>query len=163
MNDWQSFAIEPKLIELCEAMEKLISDDAKPDKKAKLISTLQNQWKELGHADVSDTHWDRFKLAADQAYEPCAVFFEERKATQKANLALREPLIGKVETLYQETDWSDSPDWKQIDRELRDISNDWRAVKNVEPNAGKKQWQKFSAAKQLVLDKFDVVLSLIHI
>ncbi len=157
MNDWQSFAIEPKLIELCEAMEKLISDDAKPDKKAKLISKLQNQWKELGHADVSDTHWDRFKLAADQAYEPCAAFFEQRKATQKANLALREPLIAKVETLYRETDWSDTPDWKQIDRELRDISNDWREIKNVDPNAGKNQWQKFSAAKQLVLDKFDVV------
>ncbi len=157
MNDWQSFAIEPKLVELCDAMEKLISSEAKPDKKAKLISQLQNQWKELGHADVSDHYWDRFKLAADKAYEPCAVFFEERKAIQKANLARREPLISKVEAIYKETDWDNSPDWKQIDRDLRTISNDWRAIKNVDPNAGKKQWQKFSAAKQLVLDKFDVI------
>jgi len=60
------------------------------------ILKLQNTWKTLGHSDISDQHWQRFKAAADLAYAPCYVFFEQRKVTQKNNLAKREPLIDQM-------------------------------------------------------------------
>jgi len=162
MSDWQSFATEPKLIELCESMEKLAnsqngSSKTHPDKLAQEISKLQSQWKKLGHTDVSDEYWLRFKASADIAYEPCAIFFEQRRASQKANLAKREPLVAQMQALLDNTDWDNAPDYKKVELALRDINNDWRKIKDVERKAGQKQWDKLSAIRNAVYEKLDIV------
>jgi len=157
MSDWQSFAIEPKLIELCDSMEQLVNSNAHPDKLAKEISKLQNAWKNLGHADVSDDHWRRFKAAADLAYAPCSTFFEQRRATQKDNLARREVLVARMRSVLDDTDWNNTPDYKQVEIELRSIDNDWRKIKDVERKAGQKQWDRLSAIRASIYEKLDVV------
>ncbi len=157
MSDWQNFATEPKLIELCEAMERLIDSNSHADKLAKQISKLQNSWKNLGHADVSDEHWVRFKAAADLAFAPCAKFFEQRRTIQKENLAKREPLINQLQQIFDDTDWNDTPDYKAVETSLRKINNEWRKIKDVERSAGQKQWHRFSAIKDSIYQKLDVV------
>ncbi len=157
MNDWQNFAIEPKLVELCESMEQLVDSKAHPDKLAKEILKLQNTWKTLGHSDISDQHWQRFKAAADLAYAPCYVFFEQRKVTQKNNLAKREPLIDQMQVLLNDTNWDNTPDYKSIEVRLREINNDWRKVKDVGRKAGQKQWDKLSALRESIYQKLDPI------
>ena len=157
MTDWQDFAIEPKLIELCDSMESLIGSKVHPDKLANQISGLQKKWKTLGHGEISEQHWPRFKRASDTAYEPCSEFFSQRRATQKANLAKREPIIEQTRTLLNETNWNDSPDYKLVEATLRQISNDWRKIKDVDRKAGQKQWDKLSAIKELIYQKIDPV------
>lgn len=157
MNDWQNFAIEPKLIELCESMEMLIDSKTHPDKLAQQIAKLQTNWKNLGHTDISDDYWQRFKKAADLAYAPCAVFFEQRRITQKDNLAKREPLLVEMQSIFDNTDWDGSPDYKKIELGLRNISNAWRKIKDVEHKAGQKQWDRLNAIRQQVYQRLDVV------
>ncbi len=157
MSDWQNFAIEPKLVELCESMEKLIDTKAHPDKLAKEISTLQNNWKGLGHTDISDQHWLRFKAAADLAYAPCSVFFEQRKITQKDNLAKREPLVSQMDAILTQTDWDNAPDYKQVELSLRNLSNEWRKIKDVDRHAGQKQWDRLVKIRDLIYQKLDLV------
>ncbi len=157
MSDWQAFATEPKLIELCEQMEALTTSKTHPDKLSTQITNLQNQWKALGHCDVSDVHWPRFKTAADQAYQPCALFFEERKQTRAANLAKREPLLQRTQILLDSTDWDGEVDYKHVETELRSINEDWRKIKDVERRAGQKQWEKLGKIKDQIYAKLDVV------
>lgn len=157
MSDWQAFATEPKLLELCEQMEALTTVKTHPDKLSTQISALQNQWKGLAHSDITDTHWPRFKAAADIAYEPCGKFFEQRKQTRAANLAKREPLLARTQALLDNTPWNAEVDYKQVEIELRDINNDWRKVKDVERRAGQKQWERLGKIKDAVYAKLDVV------
>lgn len=156
MVDWQNFATEPKLIELCESMESLVKADMHPDKRAQKISALQKQWKELAYADVADQHWDRFKAAADLAYEPCAVFFAERREQQAQNLAKREPLVAQMQSLLDNTDWDNEPDYKRVENGLRDTQNAWQKIKDVERSAGQKQWKRLSKIRADIYTKLDV-------
>lgn len=157
MADWQDFATEPKLIELCEAMEKLCKATDHPDKLTKKINTLQQRWKSLGHSDITDQHWERFKAAADTAYEPCSTFFKERRETQRANLVKREPMIKRMQELLENTPWTDAPDYKKVEIELRNINNDWQKIKNVEQGPGQKQWTKLSKIRDEVYQHLDLV------
>lgn len=157
MNDWQNFATEPKLIELCQSMQKLINSKIHPDKLAKQVAELQTSWKKLGHTDVSDEHWQSFKVAADLAYAPCASFFEQRRATHKDNLAMREPLLVQMQSLLEQTEWDGAPDYKQVELRLREINNDWRKITDVERKAGQKQWDRLSAIRDQVYQHLDII------
>jgi len=157
MGDWKDFATEPKYLELCDAMESLHGSKAHPDKLAAKINELQRAWKALGHSDSADKHWDRFKAAADLAYEPCSEFFKQRRDNRKRNLQKREPLVQQMQALLENTDWDASPDYKQIESELRSIHNAWQKIKDVEPGAGKKQWDRLSKFKTSIYQKLDIV------
>lgn len=157
MNDWQNFATEPKLIDLCSAMEALVNSSFHPDKLAQKISKLQNDWKTLGNTDVSNEHWQRFKAAADLAYEPCANFFKQRRETQANNLAKREPLVEEMTSVLDETDWHNSPNYKRIETRLREINTKWRKIKDVEHKAGQQQWDQLSTIREKIYHYLDPV------
>lgn len=157
MGDWKDFATEPKYIELCGAMEALVKSKSNPDQLAEEIAELQKRWKALGHSDSSDQHWERFKTAGDKAYEPCSLFFKERRETRQKNLKDREPLITQMRDILENTEWDGSPDYKQVESELRRITNEWQKIKNVEQGAGQKQWNRLSKLKSSIYEKLDLV------
>lgn len=157
MEDWHVFATEPKLIELCEKMESLIASKIHADKLADKITGLQQKWKALGHSEAADTHWPRFKTAADSAYEPCAAFFAKRKETQKNNLQKREPFIEEMKVLLNDTNWQDQPDYRAVEQALKDIDIKWRNIKDVERNAGQRQWNKLKSIKEQIYTHLDPV------
>lgn len=157
MGDWKDFATEPKLIELCEEMERLAKiTQPNGDKQAAKITKLQQVWKALGSSDVADKYWPRFKEAADTAYEPCAAFFKQRRSTQRENLKQREPLIAQMKQLFEATNWDDQTDYKSVEEKLRQIMQAWQKIKNVEQGSGQKQWLKFSKIKEKIYEKLDL-------
>ena len=153
MDDWKNFATEPKYRQLCEAMEKLVDSSKHPDALAAEIKKLQQGWKSLGHSEVSDQYWERFKTASDQAYEPCKLFFEQRRETRSSNLEQREPCVARMNALLEETDWDENPDYRSIERQLAEIQRDFQAVKDVERAAGAEQWARFKALKDQVQER----------
>jgi len=157
ISDWQAFATEPKFMELCDAMDGLVKSTDHPDKLAKKIKALQQRWKGLGHSEVSDQYWERFKAASDLAYEPCSVFFKERRAIRRVNLEKREPLVERMRELLEKTSWDDEPDYRLIETELRNISNDWQKIKDVEQGEGQRQWARLSAIKADIYQHLDIV------
>ena len=159
MGDWKDFATEPKYLELCDEMELLakLNDKTHPDALAVKIAKLQKRWKALGHSDSADKHWDRFKSAADKAYEPCARFFEQRHATRAENLKKRDPLVQKMQDLLEKTEWDAPPDYKKIESDLHAISREWQKIKDVERDAGQQQWDRLSGFKSGIYEKLDIV------
>ena len=159
MGDWKDFATEPKYVELCDEMEALSGnrDKTHPDALAGKIAKLQKRWKALGHSDSADQHWDRFKMAADKAYEPCTKFFEQRHLTRAKNLEKREPLVKEMQELLDKTDWEESPNYKEVETKLQNISKEWQKIKDVERDAGQQQWDRLSKFKTSIYAKLDVV------
>ena len=156
MGDWKNFATEPKYIELCEAMEQLVNSKQHPDKLSSEMKALQKQWKALGHSDISEQYWPRFKQAADKVYQPCAIFFEERHKLRKANLEQRQQFLEQMRELLENTDWENNPDFKVAESAVRSISDHFIAIKEVERNAGQKQWKQFSKLKDDVFAQLNV-------
>ncbi len=156
MGDWKNFATEPKYIELCEAMESLATSKHHPDKLSNEMKALQQQWKALGHSDISDQYWPRFKLAADEVYQPCAEFFKQRREIRKTNLEQRQQYLEQMRELLEATDWDNNPDYKIAQSRLRKIVDSFTGVKEVERNAGQKQSRKFSKCQAAVKAKLDV-------
>jgi hypothetical protein len=156
MGDWKNFATEPKYIELCEAMELLGLSKQHPDKLSKEIKNLQQQWKKLGHSDISDQYWPRFKQAADKVYQPCADFFDKRHKTRKTHLEQRQQYVKEMRELLEGTDWDDNPDYKAVQSSVRRVSEHFASIKDVEHKMGEKQWQQFSKFKDAVFAKLDI-------
>ena len=157
MGDWKNFATEPKYIELCDAMELLTTSSQHADKRSSKMKALQQQWKSLGHSDVSEQYWPRFKLAADQVYQACAEFFEQRHGVRKANLEQRKQYLEEMRELLESTDWDNSPDYKAVQASVHNIHSGFSSIKDLERNAGEKQWKQYSTLKATVMAKLDVV------
>ena len=156
MGDWKNFATEPKYIELCEAMELLGSSKQHPDRLSKEMKDLQQHWKKLGHSDISEQYWPRFKQAADKVYQPCAEFFDQRHKIRQTNLAQRQQYVKQMQELLETTDWDNSPDYKAVQTAVRRFSEHFAGIKEVERKAGQKQWQQFSKFKDAVFARLDV-------
>jgi hypothetical protein len=156
MGDWKNFATEPKYIELCEAMELLATSKHHPDKLSSEMKALQQQWKALGHSDVSDQYWPRFKLAADKVYQPCAEFFKQRHEIHKTNLEQRRQYLEQMRELLEATDWDHNPDYKEAQSRMRSIMDSFTSIKEVERNAGQKQWRQLSKYKDAVMARLEV-------
>jgi len=157
MGDWKDFATEPKFLELCESIEKLTDSDLHPDALAAKISKLQQSWKSLGYSECADQHWERFKIAADKAYEPCSVFFGQRHETRQKNLEKREPLVTQMQKLHENTDWDNVIDYKPIESELNNILHAWKKIKDVERDAGQQQWDRLAVFKSAIYEKLDLI------
>ena len=157
MGDWKNFATEPKYIELCDAMELLTTSSQHADKRSSDMKALQQQWKSLGHSDVSEQYWPRFKLAADQVYKACAEFFEQRHEVRKTHLVERKQYLDEMRELLESTDWDDSPDFKAVQASVHNIHSGFTSIKDIERNAGEKQWKQYSTLKAAVMAKLDAV------
>ncbi|MFT5502819.1 MAG: exonuclease SbcC [Gammaproteobacteria bacterium] len=157
MGDWKNFSTEPKYIELCEAMELLTASKQHADRRTSEMKALQQQWKALGHSDVSEQYWPRFKLAADQVYQSCAAFFEQRHGIRKANLEQRKQYLDEMRELLESTDWDNNPDYKAVQSSIHSINSGFSSVKDIERNAGEKQWKQYSTLRASVMVKLDAV------
>jgi len=156
MGDWKNYATEPKYLELCESMELLVTSKQHPDKRSSDMKALQQQWKALGHSEISDQYWPRFKLAADKVYEPCAEFFKQRRQSRKDNLEKRQQYVEQMRELLETTDWDNNPDYRAAQSNLQNIRENFTKIKDVERAPGQKQWKQLSSYMDAVSTKLEV-------
>ncbi len=156
LGDWKEFASEPKLIELCEQMEKVPSLKLSPNDSADRIKELQTQWKAMGASPAQEKHWSRFKTAADTAYEPCKKFFTARREEKKNKLATRRQICELLEQYEKNTDWS-APDWRSVEKTLRTAKREWKENQIFDRKRGKPLEDRFTKILKLIDEKLDPV------
>ena len=161
LHDWKGFANTPKQLELCDAMERLADMHIDPNDKAEKIKAMQQEWKALG-GSADKALWERFKSAADKAFEPCALYFAEQQQLKEANLKKRETLIEQLQTYLDSIDWASvssqaanpiwaSSDWKTADKINRQARQEWKDSFPVDFRAGKSAQQRFNQ----LIEEFD--------
>ena len=146
MRDWQTFATSPKKESLCGEMEALIDSKISVEARATKVRELQANWKELSvGADSSDRAlWNRFKRAADKAYEPCREHFAALGAQRAANLATRATLCEELETFAKTLD-SGAIDARAAQSRLNKAREAFREASPVERAEHRKSQQRFQA------------------
>jgi len=160
IHDWQSFTIEPKKIELCEQMAALIGSPEEPDVLANRIKALQKEWKALGPIAPrrDQALWKKFHAAAEEAYAPCKLAFEQQAALRKQNLKQRMELVAQLVDYDQRMAWPGSteaapeaaaPDWKLVQKTLDTA----RAAFNAIGPVSAKGERKSRKALQVICDK----------
>lgn len=147
IRDWQGYAAQPKKEALCLDMEKLIDSSFSADILADKIKDLQDQWKQLGPINPSDDKqlWQRFKAAADKAYEPCRAFFAQVADQRKLNLEKRNQLIAQLIDYENAMDWQQA-DWGTVQQTLNAARQSFKEFSPVDRSAHKSSQKAFQTA-----------------
>jgi hypothetical protein len=153
LRDWQGYASNPRQQALCEAMERLSNTHLEPREKAEKIKTMQKEWKSLGGA-ADQLLWQRFKAAADLAYEPCQAFFEEQNQLKQNNISKRQQLITEISHFIEKNDWENT-DWKAAEKINRQARLEWKEAYPVDFKANKVLQQTFNQLITQLDDKLD--------
>jgi hypothetical protein len=164
LRDWQGFANTPKQEELCLAMERLSETHIDPTDKAEKIKMMQQEWKSLGGTGNQEL-WNRFKIASDKAFEPCALFFAEQKQLKQNNLKKREILLSQIKEYTANINWEQvsskntmpswtTSDWKTADKINRQARQEWRDAFPLDFKLNKPLQAEFNK----IMDSFDLNL-----
>jgi DNA repair protein SbcC/Rad50 len=156
LQDWRSYAVAPKRVELIEQMEALIGTGEPPQELAEKIKRLQDEWKLISKGNVDDTEaeWQRFHQAAQTAYQPCREFFAVQAEQRHNNLEKRKALLTRLSKFAELQNWEQC-DWREVARALRESKQQWRSHQPVERSPNKpiqESFEKLTADLQNRLD-----------
>lgn len=146
LKGWKEHAVAPKRLELIEAMEALIGSTETPEALADRIRQLQEDWKtiSLGVLSDSEADWQRFRQAAQTAYQPCRAHFEAQAKQRQDNLERRRELLERLRT-FETTHSDEHPDWRAVATALREAPREWRVHSPVERGAVRALQEEFDA------------------
>jgi len=134
-----------KKMTLCEQAEAL-ADSTDWIKTSEALKALQAEWKTIGPVSRGREKaiWERFRGACDRFFTRRHQDLAERKTTWNENLARKEALCEKAETLAESTDWDKTAG------EIRQLQAEWKTIGPVKKSRSEAIWQRFRAA----CDKF---------
>lgn len=135
--------------ELCEKAEAL-ADSTDWVKAATTIQQLQAEWKAIGA--VSRGHekaiWERFRTACDHFFRRRQEDLKQRKEEWAVNLAKKESLCERAESLVASTEWEAAA------TTLRALQSEWKTVGPVRRAKSEVVWQRFRAACDQFFERF---------
>ena len=149
LERWESFGQHNARVQLCERAEAAAAQTGDVAQLAADVQKLRNEWKALDqlHAGVPRALWERFDRACEKAYAPAARHFAELAARRKEARKQRDDFIAAA-AAHAPTLLGETPDWRAIERWLRDTEQKWREgdLGSVEPGAWKKLDLRLKAA-----------------
>ena len=130
-----------KKVALCERVEAL-ADSNNWIQTADEIKRLQGEWKTIGPVSRGQEKaiWERFRSACDRFFTRRQADLAQRKAVWTDNLAKKEALCAKVETLAESTEWD------RAAAEIKRLQNEWKSVGPVKRSRSEAIWQRFRGA-----------------
>lgn len=131
---------------LCGKVEDIVKDEHKGanewEKLTKEIIDIQAEWKKIGFAPqkMNVKIFERFRAACDDFFSKKAAFFKEMKQRYNENIAKKQSLIEKAETLMESTDWKVTTD------KMIALQKEWKTIGAVPKKVGDELWSKFLEA-----------------
>lgn len=126
---------------LCERAEAL-TDSTSWIQTADEIKHLQAEWKAIGPVSRGREKavWDRFRTACDRFFRRRHDDLAQRKIVWAENLAKKEALCVRAETLAQSTDWDAAAG------EIKRMQAEWKTVGPVKKTKSEAIWHRFRSA-----------------
>ncbi len=151
LADWQAFALRGKREALCEEMESLADHPLNPNTQMERIKTLRGRVKALGHIQSARDRalMERFDAAADRAFAPCRLHFEQLAEERKFNLEQRRTICAQLEAFVEENDWEDA-DYRGVEQILQRARNEWRTYRPVDRSPGRRVESRFKAVSEKI-------------
>ena len=145
--DWKNFAVQPKQQELINEMQALTESQDNPEALASKIRRLQDQWKSLSKGSQDQQLWEVFHKLAEQAYQPCKVYYEQKSEIRRSNIEKRRTLVSQlndyVSTQSWEGDGAESIDWRLTEKLIGTAIKEWQSYAPTDRAANKPVQKKF--------------------
>ena len=145
--DWKNFAVEPKQQQLIDQMEALTNSQDNPEALASKIRRLQDQWKLLSKDSQDQQLWEVFHTLAEQAYQPCKIYYEQKSEIRRSNIEKRRILVSQLNDYVAAQTWegdgSESIDWKLTEKLIGTAIKEWQSYAPTDRDANKPLQKKF--------------------
>lgn len=145
--DWKNFAVQPKQQELIKEMQALTESQDNPEALASKIRRLQDQWKSLSKGSQDQQLWEVFHELAEQAYQPCKVYYEQKSEIRRSNIEKRRTLVSQLNDYVSAQPWEDdgaeSIDWKLTEKLIGTAIKEWQSYAPTDRAANKPVQKKF--------------------
>ena len=140
-DEWQRWANLQVQEELCKTMEALKAEE-RLDVAARRMRELQARWKEVALAPRAqgEAMWRRFKAAQDDVFARTSAHFAAQNEERGANLARKQALCERAESL------SASTDWVKTATEIQQLQAEWKTIGPVSRGHEKAVWERFRTA-----------------
>ena len=156
LKAWKSFSVAPKRAELIEQMESLLGATVHPTALAGQIKDLQEQWRTLskGAGEDVETDWQRFREAAQKAFQPCREYFEAQDQVKQENLRQRGMLFERLLAFEANQNWEE-PDWRTVITAVREAKQLWRRHSPVDAAQGEELQRRFNELTAALQSRID--------
>ena len=145
--DWKNFAVEPKQQELIDQMQVLTESQDNPEALASKIRRLQDQWKSLSKDSQDQQLWEVFHKLAEQAYQPCKVYYDQKSEIRRSNIEKRRTLVSQLNDYITAQPWegngAESIDWKLAEKLIGTAIREWQSYAPTDRDANKPVQKKF--------------------
>jgi ATP-dependent RNA helicase SUPV3L1/SUV3 len=125
LEGWQRWRANQIREELTHHAQALVAKPLGGRKQQEAVRNLRDAWKQTDQGGVPNhSMWKRFDDACNEAYKLVEAWLEKVKAEEGANKAQRLEMIEEIKA------WTAAnaarTDWKDINRELHNLSEKWR-------------------------------------
>jgi hypothetical protein len=134
---------------LCERAEAL-AESSDWVKTATEIQQLQAEWKTIGQVTRGNEKaiWERFRAACDRFFTRRQEDLKRRRDDWSANLARKEALCERAETLALSTDW------EPVSAEFKQLQAEWKTIGPVRKSKSEAIWLRFRAACDRFFERY---------
>jgi len=131
---------------LCEAVEKL-TDESDIVAAHRQLQKLYAQWHDIGPVakEIREEIWNRFKTAATVINKRHADFYESLKKEEQANLAIKEEICQKLESI-DVTVIKTMKEWEDKAQEVSELLSKWKSVGFVPYKSNQKLYDRLHTA-----------------
>jgi hypothetical protein len=114
------------------------------------LQAMQTEWQAVGPIPRDAAHdlSHRFRAACNTFFTRRREDLTDRKKTWAENLARKEALCARAETLVESTDWEAAA------AEMKRLQADWKTVGPVRRNKSETIWNRFRAAADAFFERF---------
>ncbi len=142
-------------IAMCELVEAIdtssLTHHNKWQKQTDVINKLREDWKKIGpiSREQNSISWTRFMAAIKEFKTKKNNFYKELKKDQKSNLAQKQAIVEKAESL------ADSTDWEETANVLKGLQADWKASGIAPKKEADLLWNRLKTACNTFFDKLN--------
>jgi exonuclease SbcC len=114
---------------------------------ASKIKRLQDQWKSLSKGSQDQQLWEIFHKFAEQAYQPCKVYYDQKSEIRRTNIEKRRTLVSQLNDYVTAQSWEDdgakSIDWKLAEKLIGTAIKEWQSYAPTDRDANKPIQKRF--------------------
>lgn len=118
------------------------------------VRDYQEKWHAIG--PVVREEWeairDRFSTATRSIYDKVHEHYKARRAEHEVNLAAKQALVEKVNTLCASITANSTKEWKALTDQVLELQNAWRAIGFATKKDNERIWKEFRGACNTFFD-----------
>ncbi|HMQ76860.1 MAG TPA: DUF349 domain-containing protein [Flavobacteriales bacterium] len=144
-------ALKQALIADMEAVQRV---DSVKEAEA-LVKEYQEKWHQIGPVvkEEWETIRDRFWNATRVVYERIHEYYKARRTEHETNLAAKQALIDKVQTLVEQSAEVGVKDWKALTDQVLEAQNAWKSIGFATKKDNERIWKEFRTTCNAFFDR----------